>query len=368
MRPKTRTGVIDASRNSRGARCNRAPHAAATLWCAILTACSSAPTPDALLTQVPVVTANLPPGATAGSDGNAGSAVAPYILASGDELDVKIPDAPQYDQTVKVRPDGRVNLNVVGAVDAGGHSPEELQEELRHRYKELAAANLRRDYLIHANDELDFKFPYHPQLNDQMRVRPDGKVQLQLAGTVEAEGLSPEELERELRQRYAHFLKDPELAVIVRTATSQEVRTLDGSARGGLAGLQPVVMVRNFQTPQVFITGEVARPGMAPYASGLTLLQALAEAGGTLPSGDVSKLVIVRRTAEQTATLVRPGLTQTYRGAPTLDVVLRPYDVILLPPTRAQNLADELDRYVYKLIAPLKNSSFNYVFDGTRVY
>lgn len=325
------------------------------LWCAIATACAHT-VPPADRVEVPVFGPSAAP-ATAAS----------YTLISGDEFDVKYADTPQYDQTVKVRPDGKVTLSVIGTLAVAGRTPEEVQNDIIERYAALAGVDQQREYLIHANDELEIKFPYYQQLNDQMRVRPDGKIQLQLAGTVHAEGRSPEELEAELKRRYKKYLREPELTVIVRTATSQAVRTAAGVGRGGLTGIAPVVMVRSFQTPQVFITGEVARPGMMPYTQGMTLLQALSEAGGHLPSGDVTKLVILRKTAAQTADVLHPGLNKTYRMSPDRDVALQPYDVILLPPTRAQNLAEAIDRYVYKLFAPLKNSSFGYVYSSARV-
>jgi polysaccharide export outer membrane protein len=335
-------------------------------------ACTSVPRQDAQLKQIPVTaTGGAAPATAADGATSQSPAAAPvaYSLGLGDELDVKIVDAPQFDETVKVRPDGKINLNVIGPVYAAGRSPEDVESEIRQRYAALAGSKQQREYLIHANDELDIKFPYYPQLNDQMRVRPDGKIQMQLAGTIQAEGVTPEELERELERRYAHFLREPELSVIVKTATSQMVRTAAGTGRGGLADLSPTVNLRTFQTPQVYVTGEVAKPGMIAYTPGLTLLQALAEAGGHLASGDVTKLVILRKTADQTADVIRPKLTSTYRGAPTEDVVLQPYDVILLPPTRSQNLAEALDRYVYKIILPLKNSSFSYVWSrATTVY
>jgi polysaccharide export outer membrane protein len=336
---------------------------------ALLGACTSVPEKDAGLEQIPVT----PTGAPASGDGATRAATAPpavaYSLAQGDELDIKIADAPQYDQTVKVRPDGKINLNVIGSVYVAGRSPEDVEAEIRERYAALAGSKQNREYLIHANDELEIKFPYYPQFNDQMRVRPDGKIQMQLAGTVQAEGRTPEELEQELEQRYAHVLKEPELSVIVKTATSQVVRTAAGTGRGGLADLEPTVNLRTFQTPQIYVTGEVQKPGMIAFTPGLTLLQALAESGGHLPSGDVTKLVFLRKAAGQTADIIRPKLTGTYRGAPTEDVILQPYDVILVPPTRAENLAEALDRYVYKIIAPLKNSSFSYVWSrATTVY
>jgi polysaccharide export outer membrane protein len=361
------------------------PLAAHLALCVVLSACSAPPRADANLKQIPV-TATGATGATTKTAAAAGvgegavaaaastDAAAPvrppgYALMLGDEFDVRILDAPQYDQTVKVRPDGKVNLSVIGSVYVAGRSPEDVEGELRERYAAAAGSMQQREYLIHDNDELEIKFPFYPQFNDQMRVRPDGKITLQLAGTVQAQGLSPEEVERELRRRYAHYLKDPELSVIVRTATSQTVRTANGMGRGGLAGLQPTISVRSFQVPQVYFAGEVGRPGLIPYTPGMTLLQALSEAGGNLPSGDVTKLVILRKSAGQTADLVRPHLSKTFREAPTEDVVLQPYDVVVLPPTHAQNVAEWLDRYVYKLFAPLKNSSFSYVYSrATTVY
>lgn len=328
----------------------------------LVAGCSSAPPADARLTRVPVI------GQTAPVEDKAPVPVlASYMLNFGDELDVRVPDAPQYDQTVKILPDGSINLGLIGTLAAAGRSADSVQTEIRERYQSLAGTDESREYLIHANDELEIKFPYHPTLNELLRVRPDGKIQLQLAGTVVAEGMSPEQLGAELERRYGTVLKSPELAVIVRTATSQNVRTAHGIIRGGLAGLQPDVIVRTFQTPQVFVTGEVQHPGMLAFSPGMSLLQAIAASGGSLPSGDVTKLVVLRRSGQrgaelqQSAELLRPQLSSTYRGAPTKDLLLQPYDVVLLPPTRAQNLADVLDRYVYKIFAPLKNSSFSYV-------
>ena len=348
-------------------RCSRLAAAAAVGAC--LAACSATPT-GASANHIPVLALSPPApvqpaaGATA-SDASASVAaasVAAYTLAVGDEFDVRMPDAPQYDQTVKVRPDGKVDLSLIGTVEAAGRSAEELQAVLRDRYRAMAGSDQQREYLIHANDELEIKLPYYPNLNDQMRVRPDGKIDLQLAGTVQAEGLSPEQLEAELKHRYAVYLREPELTVIVRTATSQMVRTATGMGRGGMADLQPLVVVRSFQAPQVFISGELPRPGMVPYVSGLTLLQVLAESGGQLPSGDVTKLIILRRTSATTADVLRPGLTRSFRTEPTRDVLLAPYDVIVLPPSGAQKVAEWMDKYVYKIFAPLKNSSFSYVY------
>ncbi|MDO9235245.1 MAG: polysaccharide biosynthesis/export family protein [Aquabacterium sp.] len=289
--------------------------------------------------------------------------VATYTLMIGDEVDIKVPDAPQYDQTARVRPDGKVSLNVVGTLHALGRTPDDVQIEVRERYQAAAGGSIQREYLLHTNDEIDIKFPYLPNLNELVRVRPDGKVQLQLVGTVQAEGLSPEALQAELKRRYGRVIRVPELSVLVRTATSQSVRTDRGVGRAGLAGLEPTVLVRSFQAPQVFVTGELAKPGMLSFLPGMTLMQALAQAGGQLPTGDIERLVVLRRTAAGAAEVLEPHLSAQYLYAPDKDVALQPFDVVLLPPTRVAVLGQSLDQYVFKLLPPLRNSSFGFVYD-----
>jgi protein involved in polysaccharide export with SLBB domain len=210
---------------------------------------------------------------------------------------------------------------------------------------------------------LEIKFPYHSQLNEVMRIRPDGKLQFQMVGTVVAEGLSPEELRDELRKRYARFLKVPELSVMVRSVTTQNVRVRGGTGRAGLANLRPAIITRAVQLPQVFVGGEVGRPGVLAYRPGLSLLQALVEAGGQLPTGDASQLVVLRRTAAEGVDVLRPKLSVDYMRAPDQDVVLQPFDVVLLPKSDQASLADRLNQYVFNLFPPLKNSSFGFSYN-----
>lgn len=327
---------------------------------ALLAGCSSVPRPAADL-AVPVV------GGASTASAATPAQPASFSLAVGDEFDIKVPDAPLYDQTVKVRPDGKVTFNVIGTLYVLGRTPEDVQAEVRERYRATGGDAGQRVYLLHPNDELDIKFPYAPNFNEQVRVRPDGKIQLQLAGTVQAEGLSPEALQTELKQRYARVMRVPELSVILRSATSQMVQTPHGQVRAGVSGLEPTVVMRTFRSPQVFAAGEWARPGMFAYTPGMTLLQVLAQAGGQLPSGDIERLVVLRQNEDGTARVISPGLTAGYLAVPNKDMVLQPYDVVLLPQTSVATLSQNLDQYVYKVLPPLRNSSFGFVYNINNV-
>ena len=286
-----------------------------------------------------------------------------FRFSPGDEVDLRVPDAPQFDQTAHVRPDGRVTFPIIGAVRLQGRTPEDVQAELADRLDNLAGDAAQRDYLLHPNDDIDIKFPYQASLNDSVRVRPDGKIQLQMVGAVQAEGRSPEELQKDLTKRYARFLRNPHLAVMVRSFNSQSVRTAGGGGRGGLRGLKPLLMVRNFQPQQIFVGGEVARPGTLPYRPGLSLMQAMIEAGGQLPTGELTELVILRRGADDAVELLQAGVDKGVMRAPRLDVPLRPFDVVILPKTGVATLADNLNQYVFNLVPFLRNSSIGAVYN-----
>ncbi len=293
-----------------------------------------------------------------------GTSVQPtFTFSPGDEFDLRVPDGPQFEQTLKVRPDGSVSVPLIGTLRMQDRTVEDLQSELQQRMNQLAGDRMRRDYLLHPNDEIEIKFPFQATLNEIVKVRPDGKVQLQMVGTVQAEGVSPEELQGNLIRRYGRWLRKPELAVIVRSVNSQSVRTGDGGGRAGMRDLNPVIVVRNFAPPQVFVGGEVARPGTLAFRPGLSLVQAVVESGGNLASGDPSKLVILRRGADDSVDVIQGGFDADVLRSPDRDMLLRPFDVVMLPKSGAATLADNLNQYVFNLVPFLRNSSLGATYN-----
>jgi protein involved in polysaccharide export with SLBB domain/glycosyltransferase involved in cell wall biosynthesis len=292
-----------------------------------------------------------------------------YRLAPGDELDIRFPDYGQYDQSVKVRPDGKITLQVIGTVHAQGRTPEDVQQEVQERYRAQAGGAGERSYLIRPTDEIEIKFAYQPQLNELVKVRPDGKIALQLAGTVLAQGKSPEELQAELVQRYGKVLRAPELSVIMRSFSSQALRVgQGGTGRAGVEYLQPVLVVKQSAPEQVFVGGEVQRPGVLALKPGMTLLQAVLEAGGQLPSAELRAVTVLRKGQDAQPLVIRRDLSRDVAGLDTQDIVLEPSDVVLLPQTAVATLAQNLDQYLFKTVPFVRNSSFgfSYVLRGQR--
>lgn len=290
-------------------------------------------------------------------------ALPPYRFNVGDEFDLRVPDAAQFDMPLKVRQDGKVSVPLIGTLHVQGRTPEDVQDELRERLTALSGGSGNKEYLIQPNDELEVKFPYVPNLNEAVKVRPDGKVQLQMVGMVQVEGLSPEELQSQLKQRYAKYLRVPEVSVVMRNFANQKVRVAGGMGRAGLGDLRPNIIAKSAQATQVFVGGEVARPGVLTYRPGLTVIQALVESGGHLPTGDISQMVLLRRGANNLMEVHPLKFGKDYMSRPDKDVQLQPFDVVLLPRSGIATLGDQLNQYVFNLFPILRNSSLGIAYD-----
>ena len=106
------------------------------------------------------------------------------------------------------------------------HLEKELRELLRtvtanernfEDYLAMVGTAPLQDYRIQVGDNLDVKFFFNPDLNQEATVRPDGRITLQLVGEVMASGRTVEQLKTLLTQSYEDELKNPSITVILRS-------------------------------------------------------------------------------------------------------------------------------------------------------
>jgi protein involved in polysaccharide export with SLBB domain len=156
-------------------------------------------------------------------------------------------------------------------------------------------------------DVLSLKLYLTPELNEDVAVRPDGKITTQLAEAVPAAGRTPEQVAASLRVAYASELKDPRITVEVKSAAP----------------------VRVYVAGEVTAPGEIAATGPAP-----TLLQAIARAGGLKVSGDDGHVLIVRRAGTGRPLVFATRYADAFSGRdPAADIALQPFDIVIVPRT-----------------------------------
>jgi polysaccharide export outer membrane protein len=181
--------------------------------------------------------------------------------------------------------------------------------------------SLELEYRIQAGDQLEVKFYYNPELNEQVIVRPDGRISLQLVHEINAAGLTPAELTRFLTEKYTSELKKPELTVIVRTFGSQ----------------------------RVYVDGEVEKPGMVPLVGYVTVLQAVSQAGGLKDSARRNEIVVIRHGVANKPLALVVNLDKVYDGTDMhQDISLKPFDIVYVPRSQIADVNVWVDLYIRK--------------------
>jgi polysaccharide export outer membrane protein len=274
--------------------------------------------------------------------------------------------------TQTVREDGRITAPFLDEpIVALGKTPEMVREALRFLYSlrrydpilDLQNAD-HRQYVLGVGDALDVQFEKAPEFNEHVTIRPDGKITLGRVKTVQAEGRTPEELQKELTEKFKAFMAEPALVVSVGEASSSIVYVDGVPTRLGLRNLDQVEVLVRRQTPQlVYVTGEVDHPGFFPYRSPMTTLRAIITAGGYKRSARLDSVIILRKVGTNEPAVLKVDLVPEIRGDATTDIALRPNDVVIVPKTCITKVQDVMDQYVYNLFPQTRNLFFSFIYD-----
>lgn len=248
------------------------------------------------------------------------------------------------------------------------------------------------DYRIGAKDLIEIKVFELPELNQTVRVAEDGSITMSLLGKVEVAGLTAQELEAKLASlleaKYttgdAHvtvFIREFQKVAVIGAVGRPGMYELVGpttllmvlAQAGGLTSqamadlfiyrqgengeqtkidihledlimkgnqdlnilLQPkdVITVPLDLTQNVFVYGEVRNPGAISFLASkkITLLQAIAQAGGTTEWAKRSGVVIKRKDKKTGKEVKIPVSLKRIISGRQADIILEEGDVVIVP-------------------------------------
>jgi polysaccharide export outer membrane protein len=159
-------------------------------------------------------------------------------------------------------------------------------------------------YVVGAPDQLLVHILPEPEIERTVRVRPDGKISIDLIGDVQAAGLTPIKIAESIEQRIARFKRDATVSVSVIDSPSQFVT----------------------------IYGEVTTPSTFPLNSDMRVSEAIGRVGGTRPFASQNKIRIVRTNGAETK-VFRVRLKDISKGDLSTNIVVEEGDLIVVPPT-----------------------------------
>lgn len=197
--------------------------------------------------------------------------------------------------TLAQTPAETATLAAPPAANSGGRHAGETREP-------LPASAAGRRYTVGVADVLRVSVWKNPDLSQTVTVGPDGFASLPLLGDVHMAGITTDDLAKVLTSRLSAYVVNPQVTVSV-----VEIRSR-----------------------QVYVVGQVARPGGYPLIGPMSVLQMLAQAGG-LDTFASRKQIYVLRSSHGKPVKLPFNYSDVIRGKGNQNIALEPGDTVVVP-------------------------------------
>lgn len=157
-------------------------------------------------------------------------------------------------------------------------------------------------YKLGAADVIHVNVWKSPDLSQTVTIGPDGFVSLPLLGEVRAAGLTAEDLAKDLSTKLNSYV----------------------------VHAQVTVSVVEIRSRQVFITGQVGKPGAYPLIAPITVLQLIAQAGGLNTFANRKGIFILRNSTGNMQRL-KFNYNNAIHGDIRQNISLQPGDTVIIP-------------------------------------
>lgn len=161
------------------------------------------------------------------------------------------------------------------------------------------------EYVLKPGDELQITILEEKDSSRKVPVRPDGRISYDFVGDLQAAGRTIAAVRHEIEERLKSLYVSPHVSVI---GTS---------------------FVR--LTTRVYVLGEVTLQRSVTFQQGMSLVAALAEAGGLTPKGKHNQVIVVRGGFDKPAVIAVDYGKVVHGESP--DVTLLAGDILYVPPT-----------------------------------
>jgi polysaccharide export outer membrane protein len=124
------------------------------------------------------------------------------------------------------------------------------------------------EYRLGPEDVIDVFVWKEPELTTTVAIRPDGRISLPLTGELEASGKTAVQLQQEITRKLSEYIAEPTVSVMVKQVNSLKISVL----------------------------GEVRKPDVYRIKNRVTILDAIAMAGGFTDLARPKSVIVLRNT------------------------------------------------------------------------
>ncbi len=171
----------------------------------------------------------------------------------------------------------------------------------------VSAAKAAEEYKIGVDDIVSVNVWKNPDLSVRVPVRPDGNISVPLIGDVNVGGKTPSQVSAIITEKLSAYMREPQVTVILAELKSHEFLS------------------------RVRITGAVAKPISVAYRQGMTVLDAVLEAGGVSKFAAPDSTKLYRKEGDKSQVLDVNLNRILKQGDLSTNYPLQPGDIITVP-------------------------------------
>lgn len=161
------------------------------------------------------------------------------------------------------------------------------------------------DTTLGPGDVFEVRVFQQEKMSQVYSASAEGTISFPLIGEVEVNGKSPAQLETEIRDRLADgYLNDPQVSVLV----------------------------KEYKSKKISVFGQVRKPGTLGFTDGMTVIEAVSQAGGFTPMARENAVTITREVGADKTTYTVP--VESIGKGKAKQFYIRPGDVIFVPHRR----------------------------------
>jgi len=268
-----------------------------------------------------------------------------YRIGVGDQIDVVFQHHPALNRVHTVRPDGRIALAMRGEIMAAGMRPTDLGQAIAQRYSDEYLNPTSTVHVVRATDEAEMFMNMiagtaAPRAQS-LAIAPDGTIALPLLQSITVSGLTVDEVSERASAAYRQRITGVSTSVRLAATTNQ----------------------------QVFVFGEVQRPGPQPATPTRSILQLVAASGGPTEFAALDQVRLLYWDEAGQGRLRVVNLNNVLqRLALDEDMAVPPGSVVYVPPSQlaqAGRLVDQILRRLFLFNGT--SGSVGIIFEASRV-
>jgi len=241
---------------------------------------------------------------------------ADYVIGEGDGLEIAVWGIKELSFSVKVRPDGKITVPGLGDVAASGYTPANLQVALTEKLKELVKNPIVTVTVRDITNSKVYIFGGGIKSGVYDLTRKSSLLQLLCSlGDVKTA-----DLRRSYLMRHGKKVKENFQSLFVDGKIDEDVEVESGDAL-----FMPLLLDKN-----VYVLGAVSMPKSIEYREGMTIMEAILEAGGFTKFASQNDTIIRRKTFDKEETIEVKAKEITKHGDFSQNVKLKPGDYIIV--------------------------------------